>query len=621
MVENRFETQSDFPVTKAVLLAAEFFTLTGELGDVLGDEDVEKIVHKSTEVIQQLLKCHPETAIFDSREFQLIEQAFTSRFTVAIMGIIKRGKSTLLNALIGKDLSPTGITSTTATINRFRHGSGEQCEQFCVKWKKDRPDTYMPLGSVKEWIKKSQPAKETKCLDFFVDDSKGSDFPSLLKDADIIDTPGILNMDEAHAAQTEEYLDRALQDLELHALIYVVTPSPRLGDQERFKEFQEKTNIPGTHAYNTIAVVQKWEGQDWWEKVPPDPLSVVEKQCKNWRKHFGDEVSEVLPVSGMLANAYQKITDGEVWRKLAILGSKSTTDAVEKMCLRPVFLRPEINGASLGLPERKWLAESMQKSMKEPVLGSSDQPIWWHVLAFSIRYAHYQKIDDGQKLRERILEVSGIEKLRTVLKNRFFSLASLIRCSNALRKANGLWSNASRTLKNIQSDREERARQIQEILHQYNTDPGAGLEPVREYIDNVIKSSSGIEIKVAKVLEDILTNTFGKVRRIFGDLDDDIECLSNLAKLTEEIPAEDREILRYLFGQYGRDPWTRIQLSPESESEAVDKRLSCLGAYINKKYKESRVPAEKTVWQHAQKRFRQIDNLPQIKEIIGGKFE
>ena len=614
-------------LTKALALAHEFSTLTGKLGDVLGDEDVEKVVYKSAEVIQQLLKCHPETAILASREFhliELIEQAFTSRFTVAIMGIMKRGKSTLLNALIGKALSPTGITSTTATINRFRHGNDEQCKKFCVKWKQDIPDEYISIDSVKEWIKKSQRAKETKYLDFFVHDSKGSDFPTLLKDANIIDTPGILNMEEAHAAQTEEYVNRALRDLELHALIYVVTPSPRQGDKKELKAFQKKTNIPGTHAYNTIAVVQKWEGQSWWEQVPADPLSVVEKQCESWRKDLGNEVSEVLPVSGMLANAYQKITDEEVWKKLAILGSKSTTDAVEEMCLRGgdkiMFLRPEICGASLGLPQRKGLAKSMQKSMREPTLDPSDQTIWWHVLTFSIRYAHYQKIHDGQKLRESILELSGIEKLRTVLKNQFFSLASLIRCSAALQKVYGLWENASLRLRNIQRDREKRAQHIQEILSQcpYKTD--ACLNPVREYIDEMVKVSTGVEIDLAEALEESLTKTFGKVARIFRDFNTDIECLSNLAKLTEKIPEEDREILRSLFGQRGRDPWRRIQISPDSEPEAINKKLD----YLVTKARESTEQAESdiaAIWRHARNRCIQIDNSPQIQEIIGGTSE
>ena len=41
---------------------------------------------------------------------------------VAVVGRVKAGKSTFINALLGQDLAKVGTTETTATINYFRYG-------------------------------------------------------------------------------------------------------------------------------------------------------------------------------------------------------------------------------------------------------------------------------------------------------------------------------------------------------------------------------------------------------------------------------------------------------------------------------------------------------------------
>ena len=42
-------------------------------------------------------------------------------FSVAIVGEFKRGKSTLINALLEKDVLPTDVVPTTATLNKVAY--------------------------------------------------------------------------------------------------------------------------------------------------------------------------------------------------------------------------------------------------------------------------------------------------------------------------------------------------------------------------------------------------------------------------------------------------------------------------------------------------------------------
>jgi hypothetical protein len=57
---------------------------------------------------------------------QLAERAAQGMFYVACIGQFKRGKSTLLNALIGEEILPTGVIPVTALVTVIRHGSRQR---------------------------------------------------------------------------------------------------------------------------------------------------------------------------------------------------------------------------------------------------------------------------------------------------------------------------------------------------------------------------------------------------------------------------------------------------------------------------------------------------------------
>ncbi|MGA7129057.1 MAG: dynamin family protein [Chthoniobacterales bacterium] len=57
---------------------------------------------------------------------QLTAKLAEDRFTIAVLGQFKRGKSSLLNAIIGRDLLPTGILPLTSVITVLRYGPNER---------------------------------------------------------------------------------------------------------------------------------------------------------------------------------------------------------------------------------------------------------------------------------------------------------------------------------------------------------------------------------------------------------------------------------------------------------------------------------------------------------------
>src|SRR5436309_11826074 len=52
----------------------------------------------------------------------LAQRIAEGRFYVACVGQFKRGKSTLLNALVGDPILPTGVVPVTSIVTILRHG-------------------------------------------------------------------------------------------------------------------------------------------------------------------------------------------------------------------------------------------------------------------------------------------------------------------------------------------------------------------------------------------------------------------------------------------------------------------------------------------------------------------
>src|SRR5436305_13032313 len=82
---------------------------------------------------------------------------------VAVVGQVKAGKSTFINAFLGEDLAKVGTTETTATINYFRYGKIASDKPVRCFWRGGRDDYRLYSGcgrlkktqagrAVNEWI-------------------------------------------------------------------------------------------------------------------------------------------------------------------------------------------------------------------------------------------------------------------------------------------------------------------------------------------------------------------------------------------------------------------------------------------------------------------------------------
>jgi len=119
---------------------------------------------------------------------------------VTVMGEFSSGKSSFVNAFIGADVAPTGITPTTATINVVRYGR-ERGGRLIAG---DGTATELPWDALMERLRSLTPeeARQIDRVEILVP------LPQLEK-INIVDTPGLNSIQPEHEATARAFIARA----------------------------------------------------------------------------------------------------------------------------------------------------------------------------------------------------------------------------------------------------------------------------------------------------------------------------------------------------------------------------------------------------------------------------
>ncbi len=510
----------------------------------------ETLIRDFAEAVPALLLQHRETAdlAFAVERLGLVDSLGT-RFTVAIIGQMRVGKSTLLNALIGRRLAPTGVNETTATVNWFRYGEGDFCERFRVHWSDGSSEDH-PLTEVDQWLGQSEHAQRTKALDFFADSP-------FLRRANIVDTPGTRSVLNAHETTVRGFLADRLEAETLHhggradAIIYVINPVARQDDRDLLALFEDRTRPPGASAYNSIAVMQKWEHLD----DGGDALQAAQRKCQRLRVQLEGKVAEVIPVSGMLAllTAEQPL---EVWDQIARLAMASNAEVLDDLLLSDDYFSRDHPAAPLDSATRRALLERLS----------------WPALRFCLQLAHRKQIDQGSDLLHQVRDASGIDRLQQVLHTRFFALSGLIKAGTTLRKA---WQPCDQALLMLRDLNDRRNSALQRAdqaaaLVQGLMGSTAALRLVLDYVTDS-KSAVANEQQRVEATWNQLDRIRARAEQGFRFLDTDLACLEQLDQLcSDELPdPADRAELRRLFGGNGPSVQQRLGLAPETPLDAT----------------------------------------------------
>jgi len=246
------------------------------LQDLSGEAALNRLAELATEF---------EAEHIASTARSIAERVAEGRFYVACIGQFKRGKSTLLNALIGHSVLPTAVVPVTAVPTIIRHGErlSAQLRFRNAEW------TDIPVSAVEEYVSEGKNPENTKGVagvEIFV--------PSPLLETGMcfVDTPGIGSVFAGNTAATQAFIphiDAAIVVIgtdpplsgdelqlveaisrEVHDLVFVLNKADRADAAERFAAVEFSRRVLETRLKRTISRIFEVSALDRLEQNGAD---------------------------------------------------------------------------------------------------------------------------------------------------------------------------------------------------------------------------------------------------------------------------------------------------------------------------------------------------------------
>jgi len=210
------------------------------------------------------------------------------KFSVGIMGEFKRGKSTVINALLGREIMPADILPCSATMNRVTYDLQPHAQVI----KNDGSVIEVPVDEIADYVTKTndENAKRAEMVDEAI-----VYYPCQFcqNGVDIVDTPG-LNDDERMDKISEEIIPK------LDAVIMVIVPGAPFSKSEA--EFV-RNKLMGSDLGRLMFLVNKID-----TIRPKERERAVEDIKKRIQTAVLDKMSEIYGAeSGEYADAKAKI--------------------------------------------------------------------------------------------------------------------------------------------------------------------------------------------------------------------------------------------------------------------------------------------------------------------------
>ncbi len=354
--------------------------------------------------------------------------ALAAPMRVAVIGRVKAGKSTLMNALLGAEVAPTGPDELTYNVNTFMHAPAPA---LLVHFKDGRPPERHPLGWLRQLVDRTVGDPDMLRSIRHVEVGLPND---MLERLQLIDTPGFGSFFDTDSRNTLEFLGLTADDVDhvtreqaagADAVAYLFPRGMAAADRDLVADF-EGAAIGDFTPVNAIAVLTKVDA--YWSAESPDedPLATGLGITKRIKAEPGVEriFFDLLPVCGLLASGASTLgpADAEALTALALL---PPGDLARRLKTARRFVTAPYEDLPVTAEQR---AELMRRF--------GQYGIW---LASAL-------IRDGiaaAELQEQLLRRSGLGAVRDLLLSHYASRAALIKASSAVNRSRAMCSRAS----------------------------------------------------------------------------------------------------------------------------------------------------------------------------------
>ena len=190
------------------------------------------------------------------------------RFNIAVVGQFSRGKTSLMNAMLGTDRLPTGIVPLTSVITTVQYGPKERA---VLEYEERRYPYEIPLASIADYVSQRHNPGNEKGIKY-----AHVELPAelLRQGFFLVDTPGLGSAIVENTRTTENYLPEA------DAFILVTSYDSPLSSEE-----YRLLNILKAHRYKMFVIVNKSDLVNGPDRDDAD-------------RHIEQQVAEVFGIAG-----------------------------------------------------------------------------------------------------------------------------------------------------------------------------------------------------------------------------------------------------------------------------------------------------------------------------------
>ncbi|NLC27543.1 MAG: dynamin [Campylobacteraceae bacterium] len=237
----------------------------------------------------------------------MLERRTEEPMKVAITGQFSSGKSTFLNAMLSKDILPTGITPVTSKINYLRFGKAFQLQVHYH----DGREAFYGIENIATFTDQRQNMEEIHYLTLY------APLP-LLKEVVFVDTPGLNSQEDSDTQTTKKVLG------EVDGIIWL-TLIDNAGKQSEVEVLSKYMNAFNSKTLCVLNQKDKFSIED------------IEKTLKYVQKSLGKFFSSIVAISAKqalkarsqsLENRLENAMDSLV-EKIKKCGSKDCTKDLE----------------------------------------------------------------------------------------------------------------------------------------------------------------------------------------------------------------------------------------------------------------------------------------------------
>jgi GTP-binding protein EngB required for normal cell division len=150
----------------------------------------------------------------------LLDRLDAARLRVLVAGEAKRGKSTLINAMLGRDVLPSGVTPLTAVATTVRYGDDSRVEVVF----RDGHEEKHPLTALADFVTETRNPRNQRMV---AGVTAYLDAPVLADGVELVDTPGTGSVFQWDTEAAHE----ALRTMD--AAVFVLAADPPVSASER----------------------------------------------------------------------------------------------------------------------------------------------------------------------------------------------------------------------------------------------------------------------------------------------------------------------------------------------------------------------------------------------------